>query len=40
MWKVYVDIVIQQYGGNILDAIFIAVSGLMSKLIFFLLHYD
>ncbi|VDK46167.1 unnamed protein product [Cylicostephanus goldi] len=25
MWKVYVDIVIQQYGGNVLDAIFIAV---------------
>ncbi|KAL6739720.1 hypothetical protein Aduo_013143 [Ancylostoma duodenale] len=27
MWKVYVDIVIQQYGGNILDAIFIAVKA-------------
>lgn len=26
MWKVYVDVVIQQYGGNIVDAIFIAVS--------------
>ncbi|KHJ84105.1 hypothetical protein OESDEN_16185 [Oesophagostomum dentatum] len=27
MWKVYVDIVIQQYGGNILDAVFIAVKA-------------
>lgn len=27
MWKVYVDVVIQQYGGNIVDAIFIAVKA-------------
>ncbi|PIO60264.1 hypothetical protein TELCIR_18244, partial [Teladorsagia circumcincta] len=27
MWKVYVDVVIQQYGGNIIDAIFIAVKA-------------
>ncbi|VDM59078.1 unnamed protein product [Angiostrongylus costaricensis] len=27
MWKVYVDVVIQQYGGNIVDAIFIAVKS-------------
>ncbi|WKY04546.1 hypothetical protein Q1695_005505 [Nippostrongylus brasiliensis] len=27
MWKVYVDVVIQQYGGNIIDAVFVAVKA-------------